>query len=229
MIDLKKVLPTVGVACALMAGSATQGAVIAAWDFNGEGPTSATMGNESYLASAGGQSGSALMALAGPTTGTNLVIESNGTLLNALDGVPAGDNLRLQRGIRWNNGTMTLSFDATGLTDIKLTFAAQTFSGGVNAFQASYSTDGVDFFDFGTVQSIPAGSYGLVTVDPGTVLDGASTASIRLTFEGATGAASNTGARAVFDNVVITAIPEPASLALLGLGGLILVGRRRNA
>jgi len=32
-----------------------------------------------------------------------------------------------------------------------------------------------------------------------------------------------------FDDITISAIPEPGSLALLGLGGLCLLGRRRKA
>jgi len=37
------------------------------------------------------------------------------------------------------------------------------------------------------------------------------------------------GDRVTFDNVEVSAIPEPASLALMGLGGLLMLGRGRRA
>jgi hypothetical protein len=43
---------------------------------------------------------------------------------------------------------------------------------------------------------------------------------------GATG--SNTDAGVAIDNVLVTTVPEPGSLALLGLGGLLVASRRRR-
>ena len=37
------------------------------------------------------------------------------------------------------------------------------------------------------------------------------------------------GDRVTFDNVQVSAVPEPASLALMGLGGLLMLGRGRRA
>ena len=42
-------------------------------------------------------------------------------------------------------------------------------------------------------------------------------------------AAGTTGSDFGFEDITLTAVPEPASLALLGLGGLAIAGRRRSA
>ena len=43
------------------------------------------------------------------------------------------------------------------------------------------------------------------------------------------GSRGNAGGTAIIDNVVVSTVPEPGSLALLGLGGLLIARRRRQA
>jgi hypothetical protein len=54
------------------------------------------------------------------------------------------------------------------------------------------------------------------------------TGGVTFQFAVSTGGAPGSFATGTFDNVSITVIPEPSSLALLGLGGLALVARRRR-
>ncbi|MCC5828153.1 MAG: PEP-CTERM sorting domain-containing protein [Phycisphaeraceae bacterium] len=218
-------------------GASVQGATIdpmvtvGAWHFNDAEPYTSSGQGDTFLADDGLRKAGdfpATLVFDSGNSGTNFQVETAGTTVNALDGVPGGNNARLQRGERWNNAIMTAAFDASGLFDVFLTFAAQSFPGGVTTFQPSYSTDGITFIDLGLPQSLPTGSYQQVVVDTGAALDGVETAFIRLTFSGATGAASNTGARALIDNVVILAVPEPASLALFGVGAMLMMARRRE-
>lgn len=51
---------------------------------------------------------------------------------------------------------------------------------------------------------------------------------VTLQFAVSTAAISGSFVNATFDNVSMTVIPEPASAALLGLGGLALIARRRR-
>lgn len=52
---------------------------------------------------------------------------------------------------------------------------------------------------------------------------------VTLQFNAATGAFAGSTSQATIDNVSVTVIPEPSSLALLGLGGLAAFRRRRRA
>lgn len=213
---------------ALLAGIA-QADLVGVWDFNADATYESAGLSEAFDADGGSQAGSALLTFTGGGAGsTNFAIDDDGTTVNAIGATPAGNNARIQRGERWNNDTLDIAFDATDLTDILLTFAADWNAGGVTGFQASWSTNDVDFTPFGAVQSFPTDAYETMTVDPGAALDGAPSATIRLTFTSDGGAAWNTGHAVRFDNFQINAVPEPASMSLLALGGLALLRRKRR-
>ncbi|MEY3027462.1 MAG: putative adhesin, partial [Planctomycetota bacterium] len=93
---------------------------------------------------------------------------------------------------------------------------------GFNSQVWSWSTDGATFTDFETVSGTNVTSFFTATLGTLNALDGASTAFVRLTVDGATSSAGNNR----LDNVQFNAVPGPGALALLGLAGL--AGRRRR-
>ncbi|MGC9455874.1 MAG: PEP-CTERM sorting domain-containing protein [Phycisphaerae bacterium] len=222
-------LPFLGIALLVVAPASGALIDVGVWDFNGETPYESDGTNEEFVANAGTLAGNAtLLFHKGGGYGTDFALEDGqGTTVNAPAGTAAGNNVRLQRGERWNNAPITVNFDATGLSDIVLTFAARWYSGGVTGFQASYSTDGETFVDFGSQQSFPTDEYATVTVSPGSALDGAGDAYIRLTLTDDGGATWNKAHAVRLDNFLLQAVPEPATLAMLGVGGLALIGSRR--
>jgi hypothetical protein len=221
-----KVIATI-VACA--AATAAQAEVIAYWNFNTL--TTATNNGTSYAPTSGAATLDVLVA-SSDQAGTSRGINSfAGTTVNALFADPAGQALAIQASslesgtVYANNGaTITITFSMTDLADPILTFASQRTSTGFNANQLAWSTDGVNFTDFGSTYT-PATSFALVSFDLSTVdaLDNAPSVTLRLTVDGAT----STGGNNRFDNIQINAVPTPGALALMGLGGLIVARRRR--
>jgi hypothetical protein len=150
-----------------------------------------------------------------------------GTTLNALGGDPAGQALGLE-GQDNNGASMVYSFNMAGFFDPVLTFAARRNDFGFDSIQASWSTDGVTFTDFGATFSPTTGAFGLHSLDFSGInaLDNELTAFIKLTFDGAT---ENFG-KIRIDNPQINAatvvVPEPSYAIAGGTLVLLLLGCR---
>ena len=123
---------------------------------------------------------------------------------------------------------MVLQFNLSILQDPVLTFSSHRTGTGFQSNQVAYSTDGTSYTDFGSPYSPVNGSFGLLTFDFSAinVLDGASTAFIKITFSGGTNSSGNNR----IDNIQLNAVPEaPAALlgvAVCGMVGLVYGGKK---
>ncbi len=165
------------------------------------------------------------------------VLFAAGTTTNARLGDIAGQALSLQGGTgTTNNGrALTVNVSTVGFANIVFSFATQGTSTGFNSNQFQYSTDGINFFDFGSPYT-PAAAFGAVpivfTLSSIAGLNNNPNAAFRIVFNGAT---TSTGNNRI-DNIVVegtsttTTIPEPTTAVLLvsGLGGLFLKHKRRK-
>ncbi len=115
-------------------------------------------------------------------------------------------------------------------------------------FDGAYTGDSVRSFDVIFVNtstatsSISLGSGSFTASTAGTVadyddfdidvssisLDDGEEGYFQITFDGATPSGSTVNSSSAIDNVELTVVPEPSSAALLGLGGLALILRRRK-
>jgi hypothetical protein len=98
----------------------------------------------------------------------------------------------------------------------------------VSLFTFSYSTDGSNFLPWGSIDTGFGVAVSNTAFTLGPILQSvndADTVFIRMTVSGSTGGINSTR----FDNVqfTATAIPEPASIAIL-LSGLCILGARRK-
>lgn len=207
------------------AGSASA-ALVGYWNFNSL--TTGTNNGASYAPTSGVGSLNVNVVASDQAGNNRGIIAFGGSTSNALNSDPAGQALAIQGGaseatspVDGPNASIVLKFDFTSLQNPVLSFATQRtstgFGGATTPDTIDYSTDGVHYLTFASYS--PAASFSTQTFDLSAinVLDGASTAFIRMSLIGAT---SNAGNNRI-DNIQLnasplTAVPE-ASPILLGL------------
>ncbi|MCA0360253.1 MAG: PEP-CTERM sorting domain-containing protein [Armatimonadetes bacterium] len=134
-------------------------------------------------------------------------------------------------GTNGNNGTLTLNYNASLLSNQVLRQATRRSGTGFNDVDIDYSIDGGSSWN-SIVANFNANTVGygdpasLVTLALPTALDGQANVAIRWTFNGATSASANFRT----DNITLDAdvVPEPATMILLA-GAAALAARRRKA
>ena len=162
------------------------------------------------------------------------IIMFGGSTVGGLPGDASGRGAAFRVGENaQNNGSYAqFAFDATGYGDMTLTFATKTTANtGFTSMDIQVSGNGTDFVTIETLTDLRDDANWLVkTVDltGAAVLEDNADAAIRVVFYG--GDAANPTANTRLENFIIqgSAVPTPASAALIGLGGLVATRRRRG-
>jgi len=127
-----------------------------------------------------------------------------------------------------NGKSAVFRFSMAGFQDLVVSYATQRTATGFNAHAWAFSTDGANWTDHQTLNSLPT-TFATQTLGTIAGLDGATDAYLRLTVSGATSGNGNNR----IDNIQFnaTAVPEPTSMLLAGsvaLGGVFLRLRRKR-
>lgn len=201
--------------------------LVAGWNFN-DATSQTTLlstshGNgtlsTNWSTALGNFAGSSINTFSGDIIGRDVAFTNGGAT-----GSPANEGLWLQ-----------FALNTTNLENLILTYAGRTTVTGMRDLSWSYSTDGTSFTPFTLVDHVDlfgAGNYGLVEVDFSSVaaLNNQDAIFIRgtLTTQIDQSAPTSPGSTR-FDNIQFnaTAIPEPGTLALIGMSALVLYFRRR--
>lgn len=164
--------------------------------------------------------GTALVDSAGAATAATVAVTSGTGQINSNDAAGAGytgaANDSMTTSLMWGNGTDTVT--VSGLTN------GETYTVTVWAGLSGVGTADTDV-------TVTGSNEGTLTAD----LDAAYTANSVLTFTGtvaggqiALSAGPSGGTNHAWQGIRIETVPEPSSTALLGLGGLALILRRRK-
>lgn len=217
-------------AIAALAGAA-QADIVANWGFNDQGLPGGGFGFQTSDFPFNADVGSGVFTIQNfndsDSGGVYTYVQSfSGTSTGSIDG-NSGGSFAFQGAANQsttNNGAQAVfAFDGSLWTDLTFDFARRGTSTGFNnviveLFDGTTSLGVIDTLG-GATSSWVLSSYDI------SALNGVADASIVFTFDGAS---SDTGNNRL-DNVTIngTAIPSPASFALLGMGGLVASRRRR--
>ena len=155
-----------------------------------------------------------------------------GTTNNDLAGAGQGGSFSFIGDL--NNGSQSIfSVPTTGYTDILVSWSQRGTGTGYTSRVFEYSSDGSTWTDVGAYtgsSGVLSSTFATVSIDLSAVaaLDNNPSVKLRITYSGASSGTGNNR----WDNFYVqgTAVPEPASLALVGLVGLAAVGfvRRRS-
>ncbi|QDU34163.1 hypothetical protein KS4_22250 [Poriferisphaera corsica] len=153
----------------------------------------------------------------------------SGTTLNRLEGTGSSRGMYI-RGT--SNGAQAIwSVSTDGYEDIQVSWAQKGTSTGFDSRVIEYSADGGNQWTHVETQSgTLSGTWAAYSLDLSSItqVDNNADFQFRITYDGAT---ADTG-RNRWDNFfvqgAVAAIPEPASLMLMGLGSLALVRRKKK-
>jgi hypothetical protein len=242
-----RVLSSAAVALAILAAaaggqSATASTVIAYWDQNSNSLPGGGFGFVDGAFPQAASQGSGTLTVGGGLFEDTIVNENDdtvyqwvqsfsGSTVNAQPEISGGGSISPQGGTdnENNGGYFQFAFSMAGLTDLDIGYATRGTSTGFKSQTWSWSTDGTTFTDFQLVDSITTSStFDLKQFSGPADLNNEATAFLRVTFAGATASTGNNR----LDNITFSAVPEPSSIVLAGLGGLVAAGgyaaRRRR-
>lgn len=234
---------SVGALAVTALAGAAHATLVAGWDFNSIPNTSGVVTNPNMILNSHGNANNApgsrfldSNANAGDTqvfTGTSINIDPNPTGTLNPPAMPAGtlngQDLSMRYGTAGNSGrSYTFAWDNSGNSSTLLQLAMRFTSTGPSLIEVFSSSDGGSTFSatpiwtLDTVAMNHRNSTYRYYEFSAAGLDNVSTSALRMVFTWTN--SSNTG-NVRMDNLTIT--PTPGSLALLGLGGLAALRRRR--
>lgn len=139
-----------------------------------------------------------------------------GSEINMEDGDVSGGSISIQGGTdNANNGAyIQFEFSMANKESLEISYATRGTASGFTSQTWSWSTNGTDFTDFGTIEDTNVTEFFLVEASAPADLDNAATAYLRVTLDGATTTSGNNR----FDNIKFTAgILSTNSFDKLGL------------
>ena len=155
-----------------------------------------------------------------------------GTLVNRTAGDIDTANPGLAMGMRTtpvdNGGWVQFHVNTTTFSNMSLSFAVDTAGNGFNTVALSYSTNGgATFTAAGSHAIASGGGFQTITFAVPTGAEGQADVIFRLTFDGGTSSGQNL--QTIIDNIQLTGVPEPTTVAggLLGVLALCWHQRRR--
>ena len=216
---------------ALGIAGAANAVTLAAWNFDTTTVSSTASQNLAAIAANTG-TGSATARHAAATTVYSTPAGNGSAKSLSSNGWASGDYYQFTTSATGFNG-LSISFDVTGSNTGPRDFALTYSTNGTTFTSAgAYTLTNDAWAGTGDPKAVSAKSFNLSGV---TSLDNQATVTFRLTNNSTasiSGATTATAGTSRVDNVVISgtqAVPEPASMAALGLGAVAMLRRRRSA